>query len=72
MCSYGAAFRASPAKRRPIARGGENTALAMLLEQVQDSRMQSKRLAGVNGFHCVFNLLNYGALQVSALCGLGY
>jgi hypothetical protein len=35
----------------------------MLLEYIQDSRVEREWLAGVNGFHLVFNLLYNGALK---------
>jgi|KBSSwiStaDraftv2_1062776.scaffolds.fasta_scaffold766262_1 hypothetical protein len=35
----------------------------MLLEQIQNASVKRKRLAGVNGFYFVFNLLYNGTLK---------
>ena len=50
-------------RENPIPRGGENAVLPMLLEQVQNASVKRERLARVNGFHFVFNLLDHGALK---------
>jgi len=44
----------------------------MLLVQVQNSRVKREWLAGVNCFHLVFNLLDYGALQSQFYLKKGY
>src|SRR5439155_22062644 len=39
----------------PIPRRGVNAVLPVLLEQVENASVECERLAGVNGFHFVFN-----------------
>jgi hypothetical protein len=63
MCSSGQLSVFHRRSEDPNVRGGENTGLAMLFEQIQDSRVKSERPAGGDGFHLAFKLLDYRALK---------